>query len=304
MNKPLAADALPTSGKSELSDAGRWSASLSLQFSQRSAAAHSSTRLSRCRHQGPLYVQKPFYPEGDALAHVYILHPPGGVVSGDQLSVDVSVETAAQALITTPGAGRIYRARQDRRLQQQHIHLQLAEAASLEWLPLETIVFNDANVSLTTRVDLAASASFIGWDVMCFGLPASQQWLQQGQLQQSLEIYRQQQPLFIDRLHLDAANMQDLLHSPYGFGGHTVSAIFICCVPELPPSSLDDLAELLLQLDCEKHLQLSELASGCVILRYLGDSAEQARLLFTRCWQLLRPLSIAREACLPRIWST
>ena len=63
-------------------------------------------------------------------------------------------------------------------------------------------------------------------------------------------------------------------------------------------------AELLLQLDCEKYLQLSELASGCVILRYLGDSAEQARLLFTRCWQLLRPLSIAREACLPRIWST
>jgi len=38
--------------------------------------------------------------------------------------------------------------------------------------------------------------------------------------------------------------------------------------------------------------------------RYLGDSAEQARNLFTAWWQVLRPQLLDRVACAPRIWST
>ena len=85
----------------------RWQAELALGF----AATKRGVVLQHCRHQGPLYVQKPFYPEGRQLPHVYLLHPPGGLVSGDKLQINVAMARDTQALISTPGAGRVYRAR-------------------------------------------------------------------------------------------------------------------------------------------------------------------------------------------------
>ena len=56
-----------------------WSAELELGF----AVVAGRTALVHNRHVGPLTVQRPFYPEGE-LAHVYLLHPPGGIVAGDR----------------------------------------------------------------------------------------------------------------------------------------------------------------------------------------------------------------------------
>ena len=81
-----------------------WTAALDLQFER----AKERSIVSRCRHNGPLRVQKPFYPE-DGVCHVYLLHPPGGVVGGDELSVSVRAGKGSAALITTPGATRVYR---------------------------------------------------------------------------------------------------------------------------------------------------------------------------------------------------
>ncbi len=142
------------------------------------------TVLRRCSHKGPLYVQKPFYPEGRELAHLYLLHPPGGMVSGDDLRISVTTEENAQALITTPGAGRVYRARPDRRLQKQHIQLNVEANSTLEWLPLENIIFPDASTDLSMDIQLAEGASVIAWEITCFGLPASGEAFDSGEVSQ------------------------------------------------------------------------------------------------------------------------
>jgi len=77
-----------------------WHAALELGF----AAASGATRLARRKHRGPLVVQRPFLPEGPGVAHVYVLHPPGGLVGGDELTLDVEVDAGAHALVTTPAA--------------------------------------------------------------------------------------------------------------------------------------------------------------------------------------------------------
>ena len=80
-------------------DAGGWRAELSLGFTAEpvvdgprdGAPAAPLTRLTTRAHRGPLVVQRPFYPEGPGVPHVYLLHPPGGIVGGDSLRVEVSV---------------------------------------------------------------------------------------------------------------------------------------------------------------------------------------------------------------------
>src|SRR6185437_8483992 len=69
-----------------------------------------TTRLVDRDHFGPLLVQKPFYPEGRELCQVVVIHPPGGVVGGDQLAIAARIGAAGRAQITTPGAAKWYKA--------------------------------------------------------------------------------------------------------------------------------------------------------------------------------------------------
>jgi urease accessory protein len=148
----------------EVSESG-WAAELALRFAVRGERGR--TELVGRRHVGPLRVQRPFHPEPSGACHVYVLHPPGGVVGGDQLALDVSVESGAHALLTTPAAAKLYRsAGPCARVQQA---LRVGEGARLEWLPHENIAFSAANAELTTRVELEQGARFLGWVVLCLG---------------------------------------------------------------------------------------------------------------------------------------
>ena len=69
----------------------RWRAELNLAF----VRVDRHTVLKRQKHCGPLLVQKPFYPETDGTCHVYILHPPGGLVGGDDLNIDIDIGPGA-----------------------------------------------------------------------------------------------------------------------------------------------------------------------------------------------------------------
>lgn len=304
---------------SETQDQGRWQAELALRFSNSSALpssgatsrAHGFTKLSRCQHKGPLYVQKPFYPEGDELAHVYLLHPPGGIVTGDHLSIDITAEVGAKALLTTPGAARMYRAREDEiqaktshdKLQRQTVQLTLEDQSTLEWFPLETIVYNGADVHLNTTVRLNKSASYMAWEITCFGLPASDQLFDHGSFQQDYQVWRDDKPIFIDRLTLDDHNRRRFLLSSAAMDAHPVYGFFIACGLSKNDALLERIRGLIERACLDRFVAVTQLGES-LITRYLGGSAEQARKAFTLVWQEVRPLLLQREACAPRIWLT
>lgn len=270
--------------------------------------------LKMCEHKGPLYVQKPFYPEGKDLAHLYILHPPGGLVSGDHLTLRSTQDKGAHSLITTPGAGRVYKARSDKSLQSQANHFIVGENASLEWLPQETIIYPDARTKLDTIVDLNKNAHFIGWEISCFGLPASQQTFDKGEVKQTLEIRQQGKIKLRERIIINQEKLT-LFKQLAGFNQQNVNA-FMVAGPFLNQNDFDDDSPLgslirLIQADCEdinmqegQAMASVSLTGDFLLIRYLGRSSEQAKNLFIACWQKIRPQLIQRDACLPRIWAT
>lgn len=285
-----------------------WQADLELRLTQTTRG----TRLSRNRHTGPLYVQKPFYPEGPDCAHIYVLHPPGGLVSGDTLTLDIHLEERTSALVTTPGAGRMYKARIDSPPQQQHTHLYVGEGASLEWFPMEAIVYNGAAAELSTSITLEDDASFMAWEITCFGLAASDEPFQDGHFTQRYRVEKKGLPLFVDTLRYDAKNTQ-LFTSKAGMQSLPVSGFFVagpfkCTVDQKEFLSegmraLINSASSLEDDDLSQHLAVTWVDDIC-ILRYLGKSAYTCRKVFALLWTVLRPELTNREACEPRIWLT
>ena len=118
------------------SSAHRWPASLALHYQQASGRS-----VVHHQHQGPLRVLKSLYPEGDAVCHNVLVHPPSGLVGGDTLDIQVQVDEGAHALITTPGATRFYRSEQG--LAQQKVSVALAPVPNwngCHWRRLPTAV--------------------------------------------------------------------------------------------------------------------------------------------------------------------
>ncbi|MCX2982275.1 urease accessory protein UreD [Halieaceae bacterium IMCC14734] len=276
-----------------------WHAELALKFTR----TDRGSRLSSCHHVGPLYVQKPFYPEGPNWAHVYPLHPPGGLVSGDRLEISIHAGAASAALLTTPGAGRMYRARQGGDAQVQNVHIEVDTDAAVEWFPQESIVYDGARVELETTVNLAPGAHFGAWEITCFGLPASASRFNDGSFRQRYAVFLDGRPVFIEQLKLTAADLP-LLDSKVGLQGQPVAGFFLIG-PVTAPSTLtlDTLRAMIGAAGLQREAALG-LNGDFVLGRYLGSSAAQARKLFTDWWQVLRPLVMQRPASVPRIWYT
>lgn len=262
-----------------------WKAELALGFERRAARSV----LARRHHAGPLQVQKALYPEGDAVCHAIVLHPPAGIAGGDELAIDVAVDAQAHALLTTPGAGKWYRsagpwARQD---------LTFRVEGCLEWLPQETIVFDGALASMKTTVDLAPGASYFGWEILCLGRTGSGERYASGTARVATEIRRAGRLIWCERGRIDGGGA--LLASPAGFGGHTVYATL------LATGEID--AARLAECRGDPNVVLT-CPPGLVVGRYLGDSSERAKFSLARLWQRLRPALLGRAAVEPRIWRT
>jgi urease accessory protein len=278
----------------ELVDGG-WRAQLALGF----VASDGRCRLDRRQHNGPLRVQRPFYPEGDDLCHVYVLHPPGGIVGGDRLALTVDVGAGARALLTTPAATKVYDSRASAVRSRQTAVLRVAAGASLEWLPQETIVFDGARIDVTTTVALEPGACFAGWDIVCLGRPASNESFARGSYRQRFEIWRGDDPLCIERAQLDGG--APVLGAAWGLGGATTVGTFLCSpsCPEL----LDDVRALSAPLGAGERASATDLGQVMAV-RYLGASGLRARDYFNRVWDRLRPALVGRPSHPPRIWWT
>lgn len=286
--------------------AAGWSASLALEFEKRG----SRTALVRNRHEGPLRVQRPFYPESLGQAHVYILHPPGGIVAGDTLAIHSSVADGAHALLTTPSAGRVYCSNYQRLVQTQQVTINVAAGGFGEWLPQENIVFNDAQAVNRTRIQLQSGARFIGWEITCLGRPASQQWFEAGRLQQHLEITLDGQPLLLEKNRFEGGSA--LLQQRWGLSGCCAVATLVCTLDDgtLEDGSVNsETLEQQMRELCEQYrspaltIEVTRLPR-LLILRAQAQQAEPIKNAFFAAWHRLRFALLNSEAVAPRIWFT
>jgi len=258
-------------------------------------------------------VQRAFAPEGPAVSHVTILHPPGGLVGGDQLRIAIAVERGAHGLCTTPAAAKHYRSAGPVALQQQQ--LSVAAGGTLEWLPHENILFEGAISELATRVDLGAGARFIGIDLTCFGLPARHERFARGRCRQTLELWRARddhdtapaRPLLIERGCFDGG--APVHAARWGLGGAPVVGTLVA-TPGLPAdhaalAAIRARAGDLPEGDLGVVTRLGPTPDDSVLCaRYLGASAERGLSFLRDAWRLLRPALLGREAVNPRIWAT
>ncbi len=280
--------------------ANAWDAELRLRY----ARSGDRTIPVLRSHRGPLRIQKGFTPEGPDLWHQIVVHPPGGIASGDVLTLDIATEQGARALLTSPGAAKWYRANPlaPDPLARQSLHLSVAPGASLEWLPLETIVFPGAQVQWRSRFDLREDAVLIAADLVCLGRPASGLAFDQGSIRWSTELTRDGKLLFAERAELTGND--PVLESRCGLAGARAFASLVMAGDD--PRLAEAVEQVRGLAGSETHEGDWAITTlpGLAVLRWRGPGAEAGWRLLRSAWSIVRPILLGRPACAPRIWAT
>ncbi|MET4579559.1 urease accessory protein UreD [Ottowia thiooxydans] len=274
-----------------------WHAQLSLDYQTQQGKS-----TVQFLHDGPLRVLKSLYPEGPAICHNVLVHPPGGLVGGDILDISVHVGQGAHALVTTPGATRFYKSNGQRAL--QRTRLQLDSGARLEWLPLEAIAYNACDAANQLEFALAEGAQLLNWDITALGLPNAGQPFEQGAFVQHIEWPGH----FLEHGEI-AAKDSLLLDGALGLAGRRcMGTLILASGTPLARGQRESLEE-------STHAMLESAPEGLIagvtapnehmlVLRGLSPLVEPMMQLWKSVWAHWRSELWGVNGDAPRIWST
>ncbi len=257
--------------------------------------------IARFEHDGPLRILQTLYPEGDAIAHNVLVHPPSGLVGGDTLELALHAGPGAHGLVTTPGASRFYRS--DGEAAVQRTGIVLAEGARFEWLPLEAICYSGCIAENHVTMDLAPGAELIGWDMAALGLPTAQLPFVQGSLLQHLEL----RGVWLERGRLGAADVS-LMDGPLGLAGQRcLATLFLATGSELSRTRRAQALELAREAISAHPLCHTAGATApnrqVVVVRVLAPLVEPAVDLLKAIRNAWRPMLWGLAPTQPRTWA-
>ena len=273
-----------------------WRAELKLDYTRESQRS-----VARYLHQGPRRILQSLYPEGDQICHNVLVHPPGGLVGGDILDIQITVAEGAHGLISTPSATRFYKSGGQAALQQ--VLATLAPGARLEWLPLEAIAYNDCEATNRAVFNLAPSAELITWDVTALGLPSSNMAFTQGHFQQHIEI----SGVWLERGNIRGDDTR-WLNSPLGLAGDKCIASLVFAAGSTIEAHRATQALEAARDVIETHPLRLQAGITCahpqvIVLRVMSPLVEPTMDLLKKVWAVWRHTLWNLPSTPPRIWS-
>jgi len=285
----------------ELCEPPRLQASLLLDFARDEIAG--CTVLAASRQEPPLKVVRAFnVQDGAALVHLHNVS--GGLLGGDQLALKVDVGARAGVQLTTTGATRIYRPRNEAPPATQSNEFTLYEDALLEYVPDAIIPYGGARFSQTTTIYLAQGAGIFWWEILAPGREAGGESFAYDSVEMKTDVVALGQSIASERVRIEPRK-----HSTQSFGRlgpYRTWATF--CIARVGPSAAEWLAleyELREQaMPLTKHGEtlwaVSALPAHGVMVRCVAVHGRHVLPGLHNLWQTAKQRLYGRDAVPPR----
>lgn len=234
---------------------------------------------------------KLLFPHGSGpVLDTVTLNTAGGLTGGDRFTLRTEARDGAALRLTTQAAERAYRARPGDGPASVRIVHRVGPGASLASLPQETILFDGAALDRCTRYELAGDARLWACETLVFGRAAMGERVSALRLRDRIDLWRDGDLVFTDRLHLDGP-ADAVLQGPAVMGGGQALATLVLAAPGIE----EQIGGLRAALGASEAA-LSAPSPGLVVGRILAQDSFDLR-------KVLVPflLSVMR-APLPRPW--
>jgi urease accessory protein len=193
----------------------------SLRLVARAAGGH--TRAIEVGESGPLRVRFPRLGAGKRLEAI-TLNTAGGIAGGDRLAVSVEAAAGAEIVVTSQAAEKVYRAAGAP--SRVALTLKAGSRACVDWLPQETILFDQARLARRLDVDLVADARLTVCEAIVFGRAAMGERMQAGSVRDHWRIRRGGKLVFADALRIEG-DVEKILARPAVANGAAAIATIV-----------------------------------------------------------------------------
>ncbi len=255
------------------------------------------------QQQPPWKVVRAFSDDG-VRSMVHLHNVSGGVLSGDHLTLDINAGVGSAVQVTTTGATRLYRHREGDAESEQHIKIQMAEGALLEYLPDAILPFAGSRHRQRTSVSLAQGATLFWWDVLAPGRQAMGETFAFDSLHIQTELRSQSRPLLLENFILEPGKRS--LRSVARLGEYSHLANFYACSVGVHPSQWRALESKLNDFCSGKSKPgvmiwgSSTLAADGIAVRGLSVSARELPATLAAVWKISKKFLTGEDAVLPR----
>lgn len=193
----------------------------SLSFSVKQAGG--KTRRAKVHEAGSLRVRCPGSPAAELEA--VLINTAGGVAGGDRFALDITAERATRLVVTTAAAEKVYRTLGPDSV--IDVKLDVADSATLAWLPQETILFDRARMSRSIEVMLAPDARLFLAEAIVFGRSGMGETVEQGALFDRWRVRRGGKLIYAETVRLDGSIAARLGEPAVGKGGVAIATALI-----------------------------------------------------------------------------
>ena len=223
-----------------------------------------------------------------------MLNTSGGVAAGDRLDAAFDVRAGARATLTAQAAERFYRAVPGGDAAVVRTRIDVASDAAAEWLPQETLLFDQCALDRQLTVELAESSWFLGVESLVFGRKAMGECVAQGRVRDVFELRRDGRLVMRDAVRLDGPVAETLQRRAIGAGAAAMATVWLAA-----PDAESAVSAVRATLDGDGGIEAGASAwNGLLVTRILAGTSAALRLV------VMRVLSVMRASRpLPRVWA-
>lgn len=262
-----------------------------LQRSRGSASAgfvhrDGKTRLATLQQSGSAKAMLPR--THGPVPEVVFLNTSGGLTGGDRLSYHLDVPEGAEITATTQTAERGYASPGPAAA--VRVTATVGAKARLNWLPQETLIYENSHVSRETNVELSGDAICLMVETLILGRHAMGETPHRARFADHRMVRRDGHPIWAETLRLDADSLQRS-GLPALLGGARCFAIIALIAPAAADLT-DRVRASLVEPGCEAA---ASGWNGKLLIRILAQDGWPLRCQVARTLRALTPT-------LPRVW--
>ncbi len=228
------------------------------------------------------------FPRGPRFEAV-ILNTGGGMTGGDRLSLGLTLEPGADAVVTSQAAEKIYRS------DGPHVAIAMSadvgDRARLTWLPQETILYDRARVRRSIAVDLAPSATLTMLESIVIGRIAHGERLEDASWHDTWRIRRSGALVFAETIALDGAISDRLEHAAIGCGARAMATLL-----HVAPQAEAHLADVRAAIADAKSICAASAWNGMLVARFADPDPQSVRR------DCIAAVTAITGAPMPRAW--